>query len=88
MSQFRTAGRQVLKGTVVSAGRMEKTVVVEVVTLKAHPVYKKRFRRTRRYYAHDEENQCGAGDVVRIAETRPLSRLKRWRLLEIVEKAR
>jgi small subunit ribosomal protein S17 len=77
-----------VKGTVVSAGKMEKTVVVEVITLKAHPVYKKRFRRTRRYYAHDESNQCGTGDVVRIAETRPLSRLKRWRLLEIVEKAR
>lgn len=88
MSQSRTGDRQVVKGTVVSAGKMEKTVIVEVVTLKAHPVYKKRFRQTRRYYAHDEANQCGAGDVVRIAETRPLSRLKRWRLLEIVEKAR
>ncbi len=88
MSQSRTGDRQVVRGTVVSAGKMEKTVIVEVVTLKAHPVYKKRFRQTRRYYAHDEEGQCGAGDVVRIAETRPLSRLKRWRLLEIVEKAR
>jgi small subunit ribosomal protein S17 len=88
MSQTRAGTRQVLKGRVVSAGKMDKTVVVEVSTLKAHPVYRKRFRTTSRYLAHDETNQCGEGDVVRIAETRPLSRMKRWRLLEIVEKAR
>jgi small subunit ribosomal protein S17 len=88
MAETRTRDRQVLKGVVVSAGKMDKTVVVEVVALKAHPVYKKRFRQTRKYYAHDESNECGMGDVVRIAETRPLSRTKRWRLLEIVEKAR
>jgi len=88
MSETRVSSRQVMKGTVVSSGTMDKTVVVEVVTLKAHPVYRKRFRQTRRYFAHDENNECSKGDVVRIAETRPLSRLKRWRLLEIVEKAR
>ncbi len=88
MADARIHNRQVLKGTVVSAGRMDKTVVVEVVTLKAHPTYKKRFRQTRRFYAHDENNECGIGDVIRIAETRPLSRLKRWRLLEVIEKAR
>ena len=67
---------------------MDKTVVVEVVSLKAHPVYRKRFRTTKKYYVHDEENQCGIGDTITIAETRPLSRKKRWRVLEIVEKAR
>lgn len=88
MAETRTRNRQVLKGTVVSAGKMDKTVVVKVVALKPHPVYKKRFRQTSRFYAHDESNQCGEGDVVRIAETRPLSAKKRWRLLEILQKAR
>ncbi len=78
--------RKVLRGVVVS-DKMDKTIVVEVTTLRAHPVYRKRFRTTRKYYAHDEQNQCGAGDVVTISETRPFSRLKRWRLLEVVEKA-
>ncbi|HOP25876.1 MAG TPA: 30S ribosomal protein S17 [Candidatus Sabulitectum sp.] len=87
MAETRTGNRRVLRGVVVS-DRMDKTIVVEVRTLKAHPTYKKRFRTTKKYYAHDEQNQCGIGDTVTISETRPFSRLKRWRLLEIVEKAR
>ncbi len=87
MAETRVGNRRVLKGTVVSDA-MDKTVVVEVVSLKAHPVYKKRFRTTSKYYVHDEENQCSVGDTITIAETRPLSRKKRWRLLEVVERAR
>ena len=87
MAETRVGNRRVLKGTVVSSA-MDKTVVVEVVSLKAHPVYRKRFRTTKKYYVHDEENQCGIGDTITIAETRPLSKKKRWRVLEIVEKAR
>ncbi len=87
MAEERTGSRRVLQGVVVS-DKMDKTIVVEVRTLRAHPTYRKRFRTTKKYYAHDEQNQCGAGDLVTISETRPTSRLKRWRLLEIVEKAR
>jgi len=87
MAETRAQKRQVLRGTVVSTA-MDKTAVVEVTKLKAHPVYKKRYRTTNRYYAHDEKNECQVGDVIRIAETRPLSRKKRWRLLEVIEKAR
>ena len=67
---------------------MDMTVVVEVVSLKAHPVYKKRYRTTTKYFVHDNENQCNKGDIVTIAETRPVSKNKRWRILDIVERAR
>ncbi len=87
MAETRVGNRRVLRGTVVS-NAMDKTAVVEVTAVKAHPAYKKRVRSSSRYYAHDENNQCAVGDVVTIAETRPLSRLKRWRLIEIVEKAK
>ncbi len=87
MAETRTRGRRVLRGTVVSSS-MDRTAVVEVKTIKAHPVYRKRFRTTSKYYVHDEENQLNPGDIVTIAETRPMSKLKRWRLLEIVERAR
>ncbi|MBN1434534.1 30S ribosomal protein S17 [Candidatus Fermentibacterales bacterium] len=87
MSESRARNRQVLKGTVVSTA-MDRTAVVEVQTVSAHPVYRKRHRTSRKYYVHDEENMCNVGDLVRIAETRPLSKTKRWRLLEVVEKAR
>jgi small subunit ribosomal protein S17 len=79
--------RQERRGVVVS-DRGEKTIVVEVDVTKAHPKYKKVVRRSRKFHAHDERNAAGVGDVVRIVETRPLSRLKRWRLAEIVEKAK
>jgi small subunit ribosomal protein S17 len=72
-------------GRVVS-NRMDKTVVVAVETPKRHLLYKKTVRRMVKYKAHDEKNQCGLGDLVKIIETRPLSRQKRWRVAEIVTK--
>jgi len=72
-------------GRVVS-DRMDKTVVVAVETSRHHPLYKKAIRRVVKYKAHDEKNECGVGDVVRIMETRPLSKEKRWRVVEIVTK--
>ena len=72
---------------VVSAA-MEKTIVVRVETVKSHPRYKKVVRRSQRLHAHDEQNQAKAGDVVRIVETRPLSKTKNWRLAEVVEAAK
>jgi small subunit ribosomal protein S17 len=80
-------GRKSRVGTVISS-KMNKTVVVTVQRRVAHPVYGKQLARTKKYYAHDEENAAREGDVVRIVETRPLSRLKRWRVVEIVEKAK
>lgn len=74
-------------GTVVS-DKMDKTIVVAVVDKFKHPLYKKTVSKTKKYKAHDEENTCGIGDTVRIVETRPLSKDKCWRLLEIVEKAK
>ncbi|TMF55597.1 MAG: 30S ribosomal protein S17 [Chloroflexi bacterium] len=74
-------------GQVIS-DRMDKTVVVRVQTLKEHPRYKKVIRQSSRFKAHDEQNQCKVGDRVRIMETRPLSHDKRWRVVEIVEKAK
>lgn len=70
-------------GQVVS-NKMNKTVVVAVQTSKRHPLYRKIMRRAIKYKAHDEENKCAEGDVVRIIETRPLSREKRWRVSEII----
>lgn len=73
-------------GKVVS-DKMDKTVVVAVDRQVAHPVYQKRFVKTKRFKAHDEKNECRVGDTVRIVETRPLSKDKCWRVEEIVEKA-
>jgi small subunit ribosomal protein S17 len=81
------ANRQERQGTVVSAA-MEKTIVVKVDVIKAHPKYKKVVRRSAKFHAHDERNEAKVGDVVRIIETRPLSKQKRWRLAEIVEAAK
>jgi small subunit ribosomal protein S17 len=78
--------RQEKVGVVVSA-KMDKTVVVEVDRLVMHPLYQKYLRRRSRFMAHDEKNACKPGDRVRIRETRPLSRHKRWRIQEILEKA-
>jgi small subunit ribosomal protein S17 len=74
-------------GKVVS-NKMDKTIVVATEKLVAHPLYKKQVKQTKKYKAHDEENVCQIGDIVRIMETRPLSKDKRWRLVEIVEKAK
>jgi small subunit ribosomal protein S17 len=79
--------RQERRGIVVS-DKGEKTIVVKVEMIRAHPKYKKVVRRSRKFHAHDEQNAAGIGDVVRIVETRPLSKTKNWRLAEIVEKAR
>lgn len=77
--------RKTRVGTVVS-DKNDKTIVVAVETLVEHPLYKKRVRRTRKFHAHDEKNEARVGDKVRIMETRPLSKLKRWRLVEILER--
>lgn len=79
--------RKTRVGVVVS-DKMDKTVVVEIRTRVKHPLYGKILNRTEKFKAHDEENTCGVGDTVRIMETRPLSKDKRWRLVEIVEKAK
>ena len=79
--------RKVREGLVVS-DKMDKTVVVEVEDRIKHPRYAKIIRRTKRYKAHDGENACGVGDRVRLMETRPLSATKRWRVIEILEKAK
>ncbi|NLX02770.1 MAG: 30S ribosomal protein S17 [Syntrophomonadaceae bacterium] len=80
------ANRKVRMGT-VSSDKMEKTITVSVETVKQHPLYKKTIRTSKKYMAHDENNEAKTGDVVKIMETRPLSKNKRWRLVEIVRKA-
>lgn len=79
--------RKTFVGTVVS-DKMDKTVVVAVDRLVRHPLYKKVIRRTSKFYAHDERNECRIGDIVEIVETRPLSKLKRWRVVRIVQRAK
>jgi small subunit ribosomal protein S17 len=79
------AKRKTRLGEVIG-DKMDKTVIVAVESPRKHPLYKKTIRRTMKYYAHDEKKQCKVGDKVRIEETRPLSRLKRWRVVEIVVK--
>ena len=81
-----TSSRRVLRGKVVS-NKMDKTIVVEVSTKSSHPLYGKKVKDSRRYMAHDENNEAGIGDTVVIMETRPLSRDKHFRLVKIVEKA-
>ncbi len=80
-------GRRKERVGVIVSDKMEKTVVVAVEALVIHPLYGKRMRRTKRYKAHDEANECRMGDRVRIMETRPLSREKRWRVTDILERA-
>ena len=79
--------RKTRVGTVVS-DKMNKTVVVAVERRYAHPLYGKQVTRTKKYHAHDENDEYHAGDVVRIMETRPLSKLKRWRVVEAIERAK
>lgn len=87
MNEMRTTSRKTRVGKVVS-DKMDKTVVVIVEDRVAHKVYKKIIGRTYRLKAHDENNECRVGDIVRVMETRPLSKDKRWRVVEIVEKAK
>ena len=87
MEEKRISSRKVRVGKVVS-DKMDKTVVVAIADRVAHPLYKKIVGRTYKLKAHDENNECGIGDTVKVMETRPLSKDKRWRLVEIVEKAK
>ncbi|KGN84404.1 MULTISPECIES: 30S ribosomal protein S17 [unclassified Porphyromonas] len=73
---------------VVSSNKMDKTVTVAVKWKEKHPIYGKFVNKTKKYHAHDEKNECNIGDTVRIMETRPLSRTKRWRLVNIIERAK
>jgi small subunit ribosomal protein S17 len=73
---------------IVVSNSMDKTIVVAIENSVAHPLYKKIVKRTYKLKAHDENNECGVGDVVKVMETRPLSKDKRWRLVEIIEKAK
>lgn len=87
MNEVRTSSRKTRVGKVVS-DKMDKTIVVIVEDSVAHPLYKKIIKTTYRLKAHDEKNEAGIGDKVRVMETRPLSKDKRWRLVEIIEKAK
>ena len=87
MEEKRISSRKVRVGKVVS-DKMDKTVVVAIADRVAHPLYKKIVGRTYKLTAHDENNECGIGDTVKVMETRPLSKDKRWRVVEIVEKAK
>ncbi|MCG0238197.1 MAG: 30S ribosomal protein S17 [Firmicutes bacterium] len=80
-------GQRKTRVGVVVSDKNDKTVVVAVETLVEHPLYKKRIKRTKKFHAHDANNECRVGDRVRIMETRPLSKLKRWRVVEILERA-
>jgi small subunit ribosomal protein S17 len=73
---------------VVVSNKMDKSIVVAVARKEKHPIYGKFVKKTTKFVAHDEKNECGKGDTVRIMETRPISKLKNWRLVEIVEKAK
>ena len=86
MSEERNS-RKVRQGVVVSAAG-EKTCVVQIKERKPHPIYRKMMTSTKKFHAHDEHNEAAVGDTVQIMETRPLSKMKRWRLLKIVEKAK
>ena len=90
MSETQTAarGRRKVREGVVISDKMQQTVIVLVQDTKPHPLYKKVVRTSSRVKAHDGEGRCGVGDRVRIVETRPLSKEKRWRVSEVVEKAR
>ncbi len=85
MTSETSSRKQTKTGRVVS-NKMDKTAVVAVDYLKPHPLYRKIIRKTKKFHAHDEENTCRVGDTVRIEESRPLSRTKRWRVVEILQR--
>ncbi|MBI5970310.1 MAG: 30S ribosomal protein S17 [Deltaproteobacteria bacterium] len=87
MSTARTDNRKTLTGSVVRSGGTGKTVVVSIERLTKHPFYGKYVKRRVRYAVHDEKGECKAGDKVTIIETRPISKTKRWRVIEVVERA-
>lgn len=86
MEEARNLRKQ--KTGVVVSDKMDKTVAVQVERRLMHPIYGKFVKRTKKFFAHDEENTCKVGDKVRIMETRPLSKNKRWRLVEVIERAK
>ena len=86
-AEARKVGKTEFSGTVVS-DKMDKTIVVAITTRKLHPLYKKYVKSTKKVKAHDEKNEAKAGDTVRVVEARPMSRDKRWRLVEILERAK
>lgn len=86
--EMETRGYRKTRTGVVTSDKMDKTIVVSIKTKVRHPLYGKMVNRTRKFKVHDEENACGIGDTVKIMETRPLSKDKRWRLVEIIEKAK
>ncbi|MFN2457472.1 MAG: 30S ribosomal protein S17 [Chitinophagaceae bacterium] len=91
MAEDTNTGTRNLRKTrtgVVTSNKMDKTITVAVERKVKHPIYGKFVKKTTRFHAHDEKNECSIGDLVRIMETRPLSKLKRWRLVEVVEKVK
>ena len=86
-TESRPNPRKLREGTVLSAS-MDKTAVISVVDRVRHPLYRKTMQRSKKLYVHDEQNDLNVGDRVRVQETRPLSKLKRWRLVEVLERAR
>ena len=87
MAEVTRNSRKVRQGVVISDVN-DKTIVVQIKERKPHPIYKKMMTSTKKFHAHDENNEAHIGDTVRIMETRPLSKMKRWRLVEIIEKAK
>lgn len=86
MEQTRNSRKEIIGR--VASNAMNKSIVVALETRVKHPKYGKYFKKTKKFYAHDEKNECNINDIVKIMETRPLSKLKRWRLVEIVERAK
>lgn len=87
MEQEKKVTRKTRIGVVVS-NKMQKTITVAIERKVKHPIYKKYFKKTKKLVAHDEKNICNVGDLVKVMETRPLSKLKRWRLIEVIEKVK
>ena len=88
MLDIQDRNRRKTKVGIVVSDKMDKTIVVAIKTKVRHPLYGKMVNRTRKFKAHDENNECGIGDTVKIMETRPISKDKRWRLVEIIETAK
>jgi len=88
MEKGNTRKQRKVRIGVVTSNKMDKTIVVSETRKVKHPIYEKFINKTTKYYAHDEKNECQIGDIVKIMETRPLSKLKRWRLVEIIERAK
>lgn len=81
------SNKRILQGVVVST-KPNKTIIVKIVRQVAHPLYKKYYKRSKKIMAHDEQNECKVGDTVRVIESRPISKMKRWSLIEIIERAK